>query len=135
MKIFIVASDYYPKITQNLIDGAHSILKKNNLKIYKVYKIKGTLEIPFVISKLIDKCDAVLALGCIIKGKTKHFDLISSSTTDALVNLSIKNKILIGNGILSCYNIKQAIKRSKLDKNNKGAEAALAVLSVLNVFK
>ena len=79
------------------------------------------------ISKNIKKYDGFLALGCVIKGQTPHFDFISQSSTDAIMRMSIENKKPIGNGIITCLNMKQALARKK-----KGREAAEAVISVLS---
>ena len=79
------------------------------------------------ISKNIKKYDAFLALGCVIKGKTPHFDFISQSSTQAIMDLAINNKKPIGNGIITCLNMSQAIARK-----TKGAEAAKAVISILS---
>ena len=82
------------------------------------------------ISKNIKKYDGFIALGCVIKGETPHFDFISKAATDAIMKLSIDNKKPIGNGIITCLNRDQAVVRSK----SKGQEAANAVLSVLKNF-
>ena len=84
-------------------------------------------EIPVTISKNIKKFDGFIALGCVIKGQTPHFDFISQASTDAIMKLSINSKKPIGNGIITCLNMNQAKARKK-----KGAEAANAVLSVLS---
>ena len=84
-------------------------------------------EIPVTISKNIKKFDGFIALGCVIKGQTPHFDFISQASTDAIMKLSINSKKPIGNGIITCFNMKQAKARKK-----KGAEAAKAVISVLS---
>ena len=84
-------------------------------------------EIPVTISKNIKKFDGFIALGCVIKGQTPHFDFISQASTDAIMKLSINSRKPIGNGIITCLNMKQAKARKK-----KGAEAANAVLSVLS---
>ena len=84
-------------------------------------------EIPVTISKNIKKFDGFIALGCVIKGQTPHFDFISQASTDAIMKMSINSKKPIGNGIITCLNMKQAKARKK-----KGAEAANAVLSVLS---
>ena len=91
-------------------------------------KVPGVFEIPVTISKNVKKYEAFIALGCVIKGETPHFDFISKSTTDALMKLSIENKKPIGNGIITCLNKSQAEVRS----NKKGIEAAKAVISVLS---
>ncbi len=123
-KILIVIADYYKDITPTLLSSAKTNLKNFSLKIIKV---PGVFEIPVTISKNIKKYDAFIALGCVIKGETPHFDFISSATTNSIMNLSVKNKKPIGNGIITCLNKKQARARK-----NKGKEAALAVVSILS---
>ena len=124
-KILIVAGDYYKDITKGLLNSALKKLPKN-FKV-KIIKVPGVFEIPVTISKNIKKFDACIALGCVIKGQTPHFDFISSATTNAIIEISIKYKKPVGNGIITCLNFKQAVKR-KL----KGKEAAEAVLSILS---
>ena len=124
-KILIVNANYYRDISKGLISSALKKISKNfNVKIVNV---PGVFEIPVTISKNIKKFDAFIALGCVIKGKTPHFDFISKASTDAIMNLSINTKKPIGNGILTCLNMKQAKARKK-----KGAEAANAIISVLS---
>ena len=125
-KFLIVASNYYGEITKNLING--SLKKFNKIKRdIKIIKVPGTFEIPVVISKNLKRFDGFIALGCVIKGKTPHFDFISQASTNAIMKLSIESKKPIGNGIITCLNMKQAISRKK-----KGAEATKAILSVLS---
>ena len=131
----IVYSDYYKDISKSLLKGSINILKKNNIK-YELHRIDGSFEIPQLINiKLKSKkyC-AALALGCIIKGQTPHFDFISSSISNSIMDLSIKYALPIANGVLNCLNKKQAKLRSS-SKRNKGAEAAKALLSVLKYLK
>ena len=135
MKICIVASNFYPKISKLLINGAVLKLKKKKISNFQIITVPGTFEIPVVISNLIDKYDAFVALGCVIKGQTPHFHYICSSVITALTNLSIKSKKPIGNGILTCNNKKQAIKRADPNKNDKGGDAADAIISVFNIIK
>ena len=125
-KILIVIADYYSGISNSLLDSA----KKTLIKPFKlrVITVPGVFEIPVIISKNIKKFDAFIALGCVIKGETPHFDFISKASIEAIMNLSVKNKKPIGNGIITCLNMKQAIAR----KNNKGKEAANAVNFLLN---
>ena len=134
MKICIVVANYYPEISKNLIIGASKILKKNGLKNYKKISVPGIFEIPTVIARNINNYDAFLALGCVIKGKTPHFNFISSAATNAIMHLSITYKKPIGNGIITCLNKKQAFNRSNPHKKNKGGEAAKAILSVLQIL-
>ena len=123
-KYLIVVADYYKDIAEGLIQSALKIIPKKN--IIKVIKVPGAFEIPVTISKNLKKFDAFIALGCVIKGQTPHFDFISQASTNAIMDLSIKSKKPIGNGIITCLNMKQAIVRKK-----KGAEAANAVISIL----
>ena len=135
MKVCIIVSNFYPNISKMLIDGAVSKLKKNKISNFQIITVPGSFEIPVVISNLIDKYDAFVALGCVIKGQTPHFHYICSSVITALTNLSIKSKKPIGNGILTCNNKKQAIKRADPNKNDKGGDAADAIISVFNIIK
>ena len=127
-KILIVLAKFYDDLSKNLILGAKKKLKgKANIKIIEV---SGSFEIPVVISKNIKKYDGFVALGSIIKGETPHFDFISQSSINAIMQLSINSKKPIGNGIITTLNKKQAKFRSL----TKGQEAADAVLSVLDNF-
>jgi len=123
-KYLIVVADYYEDIAKGLLDSALKLIPKTNL--IKTIKVPGVFEIPVTISKNIKKYDAFLALGCVVKGKTPHFDFISQAATNAIMDLSIINKKPIGNGIITCLNMTQANIRKK-----KGAEAAQAVMSIL----
>ena len=124
-KYLIVVADYYKDIAKGLLDSATKLIPKSN--IIKIVRVPGVFEIPVTISKNIKKYDAFLALGCVIKGQTPHFDFISQASTNAIMDLSILNKKPIGNGIITCLNMKQAKARKK-----KGTEAADAVNSVLS---
>ena len=124
-KILIVLADYYKEISIGLLNSAKKNLPKS--VDIKIIKVPGVFEIPVTISKYLKKFDAFIALGCVIKGKTPHFDFISQSSTNAIMDLAINSKKPIGNGILTCLNMKQAKARKK-----KGAEAAKAVVSVLS---
>tara|TARA_B100000902_G_scaffold79609_1_gene84292 strand:- start:147 stop:536 length:390 start_codon:yes stop_codon:yes gene_type:complete len=124
-KFLIVIANYYEDISKGLLDSSLKLIPKSN--IIKIIKVPGVFEIPITISKNIKKYDAFLALGCVIKGETPHFDFISQTSTNAIMDLSINNKKPIGNGIITCLNMLQAKARKK-----KGAEAALAVISILS---
>ena len=98
-----------------------------------ILDIPGAFEIPIAIRKNIKKFDGFIALGCVIKGQTPHFDLICSSLFNSILNLSIKYNKPIGNGVITALNLKQAKERSKKsnsNKPNKGSEAANAVISI-----
>ena len=124
-KILIINANYYKEISKGLLNSAlNQIPRENKIKIISV---PGIFEIPVTISKNLKKFDGFIVLGCVIKGKTPHFDFISSATTDAIMQLSVNSKKPVGNGVITCLNMKQAIIRKK-----KGSEAAQAVLSVLS---
>ena len=121
----IVNANYYEDISSGLLKNTLKFIPKN-CKI-RIINVPGVFEIPVTISKNLKKFDAFLALGCVIKGQTPHFDFISEASTDAIMKLSIESKKPIGNGIITCLNMKQAISRKK-----KGAEATNAILSVMS---
>jgi len=123
-KILIVVANYYKDISKGLLSSSKRLIPKSS-KV-KIIEVPGVFEIPITIAKNIKKYDAFIALGCIIKGQTPHFDFISQTSINAIMNLSVDNKKPIGNGIITCLNIKQAKVRKK-----KGVEATKAVLSVL----
>ena len=131
MKVCIVISNFYPNISKLLLAGAISKLAKYD---YKIVYVPGAFEIPVVISNLINKYDAFIALGCVIKGKTSHYHYLCSSVINALTDISVKSKKPIGNGILTCDNIKQALVRAHPNKKNKGGEATEAVISLYNII-
>ena len=124
-KYLIVIADYYEDIAKGLLESTLKLIPKSNS--IKIIRVPGVFEIPVTISKNIKKFDAFIALGCVIKGKTPHFDFISQASTNAIMHLSITHKKPIGNGIITCLNMAQAKIRKK-----KGAEAAKAVLSILS---
>ena len=133
-KILIVNANYYDKISKNLVSSSKKILTNNRMKV-NIFNVTGIFEIPVAIKRNIQKFDAFVALGCVIKGKTPHFDFICKSTFDTILNLSITYNKPIGNGIITAFNIKQAKERCGLvrsNKTNKGSEAARAVMSILN---
>ena len=137
-KVLLVCSPYYKKITDNLIKGASEILKSNSID-YEILYVPGALEIAPAIKLILDKSekksvfDGFVALGCIIKGETYHFEIVANESSRAITNLSVNNSIPIGNGILTVLNQDKAVKRSDPLKLNKGADAALACLSLIKI--
>ena len=122
-KVLIIQANYYKDISTALLKSAKNELK--NFAKINVISVPGVFEIPVVISKNLKKYDGFVALGCVIKGQTPHFDFISKSTTDAIMNISVESKKPVGNGIITCLNKNQAIARGK-----KGREAANAVKTI-----
>ena len=124
-KILIVLANYYKDISDSLLKSAlKNIPRSSHIKIIRV---PGVFEIPVTISKNLKKFDAFLALGCVIKGQTPHFDFISQASTNAIMDISVSQKKPVSNGIITCLNMKQAKARK-----NKGAEAANAAISILS---
>ena len=132
-KILIINANYYDNITKKLVSSAKNLIKKEKINL-SLINVPGVFEIPYVIKKNLKKFDAFVALGCVIKGETPHFEFICKSTFDAILNISIVYKKPVGNGIITALNLKQAKERCgliKKKKPNKGSEAAKAVLSIL----
>ena len=124
-KILIVLANYYKEISDGLLKNAMKSIPRSSQ--VKIIRVPGVFEIPVTISKNLKKYDAFLALGCVIKGQTPHFDFISQASTNAIMDISVNQKKPVGNGIITCLNMKQAKVRK-----NKGAEAASAVISILS---
>ena len=124
-KILIVLANYYTDISNGLLKSASKNIPKSSF--VKIIRVPGVFEIPVTISKNLKKFDAFLALGCVIKGQTPHFDFISQASTNAIMDISVSQKKPVSNGIITCLNMKQAKARK-----NKGAEAANAVISILS---
>ena len=137
-KVLLVCSPYYKGITRNLIKGASDLLESNSVD-YNILNVPGALEIAPAIKLVLDKSlknpvfDGFVALGCVIKGETYHFDIVANESSRALTDLSINYSTPIGNGILTVSDKNQAIKRSDPNQLNKGAGAALACLSLINI--
>ena len=130
LNFLIICADFYLDIADTMITNAKNYLDKKNFS-YEIKRVNGSFEVPILISMLEDetikKYNGIIALGCIIKGETKHFDFISSSIIDKILSLSINKKIPIGNGILTCENIDQVKSRHE----QKPIEAIEATISVL----
>ena len=124
-KILIVLANYYKEISDGLLKSAMKNIPRSSH--VKIIRVPGVFEIPVTISKNLKKFDAFLALGCVIKGQTPHFDFISQASTNAIMDISVSQKKPVGNGIITCLNMAQAKARK-----GKGAEAAKAVVSVLS---
>ena len=131
-KILIISSNYYSEISKDLVLNAKNRLRTHKFRL-SILEVPGIFEIPIAIRRNIKKYDGFVALGCVIKGQTPHFDLICTSTFNSIQNISVNFNKPIGNGIITALNINQAYQRSKKSniKKNKGSEAANAVISIL----
>ena len=137
-RVLLVCSPYYKDITSNLIKGASDLLESNSVD-YNILNVPGALEVAPAIKFILDKSlkkpifDGFVALGCVIKGETYHFEIVANESSRALTDLSVNYSTPIGNGILTVSDKDQAIKRSDPNQLNKGAGAALACLSLINI--
>ena len=128
MKICIIQSLTNKNITDKVALKAINYLKKNKAK-YEIFNVSGSYEIPVIISILQKKFDGFIAIGCILKGKTDNYDIISRSISISILNLSVKIKKPIGYAIITCSNIKQAYTRL-----NYGLKAAESVYKIIKYF-
>ena len=132
-KILILNSNYYKNISKNLVLNAKKKLIQNKFLVH-ILDVPGIYEIPVAIKKNIKKYDGFVALGCVIRGETPHFDFICSSVFNSILSISINYSKPIGNGIITALNSNQAKNRSATNnknKPNKGSEAANAVIMIL----
>ena len=133
LKVQIIVADYYKDITNSLTKSAMEVLKKNQID-FDIIFVPGVYEIPQMIKWNIkkNKVNLFIALGCVIKGQTYHFEVISDSVGTALLDLVNNNpNTLISNGIINAYKKKQALDRSKSNSKNKGQEAANAMIRMI----
>ena len=133
--ILIVESRYYEDVAEMLFDAACDQLKENNFN-YKSIEVLGALEIPILISKAIteDIYDGFIALGCVIKGETSHYDIVSFVSAHSLSKLAIRHAVPITNGILTVDNKDQALYRADKNKKNIGGHAAKACMNLIESF-
>ncbi len=134
-KILIVASPYYWEITEALVKDAKTELTKHGHQL-DVVDVPGALEIPQAIYHKRTHYDGFVALGCVIRGETSHYDVVCSAAMHGLMSLSMDHGIIIGNGLLTVENVAQAERRAGLGespKGNKGADAAHACMQLLAV--
>ena len=129
-KILIVSANYYKEISKDLELGATNTLKENHYE-YEIINAPGCFEIPYLIKKNINNFRGFISLGCIINGDTYHFKVIANETSRKIMDLSVEYNVPIGFGILTCYDLEQAIIRSDINQKNKGQEAALACIQLM----
>ena len=134
-KVLIIISKYYNDISENLLKSALTFLKDKSI-IFEIIEVPGALEIPQALNLQhnISKntgffYEGYVALGCVIKGETYHFEIVSNETNRGLMNVAIKYSFPLGNGVITAYNYEQALKRSF----DKGEEAALACYELMKI--
>jgi 6,7-dimethyl-8-ribityllumazine synthase len=129
--ICLVAATYYKDITQSLIRGCSEILEKLDMEI-NIVEVSGALEIPTAIKLLENKYDGFVAIGCVIRGETSHYEIVSEESARAISKLGLQ-RLCIGNCILTVENERQAQERADPLGQNKGGEATIAMLQLLKI--
>ena len=136
-KVLIIISKYYKDISENLLKSAVTFLEENSI-LFDVIEVPGALEIPQVLNFQVNNSnnlrfsyEGYIALGCVIKGETYHFEIVSNETNRGLMNIALKHSFPLGNGIITAYNYDQALKRS-FDKGREAASACYALMQIKN---
>lgn len=134
--IMIVQSPYYKDVSKHLLDGACVALDEGEAS-YEIFEVSGALEIPLAIKTGIDskKFDGYIALGCVIRGETSHYDIVCNESARGISELALAHNVPIGNAILTCDTLGQAIVRADPEQKNKGADAVKAVFCLLDIKK
>jgi 6,7-dimethyl-8-ribityllumazine synthase len=132
MRVLIVEARFYQHISDLLYDGAANVLDIAGAIIERV-EVPGALEIPAAIRLAADHYDGFVALGCVIRGETFHFDIVANESARGLTDLSVTHGLCIGNGILTVENEEQALHRARREELDKGGDAARACLALINL--
>ena len=135
LRFAAVASRFNDEIVSGLLDGALECLQRHGAEDVAVYRVPGAFEIPTLVAKLAGSCDAIIALGCLIRGDTPHFDFISAQVTNELSRISVETKTPVAFGVITCNTYEQAVERSSPGARNKGWEAALAAIEMANLWR
>ncbi len=139
-RILIIEAVFYPDIAEDLRAGAMSALEEADARVDRIW-VPGVLEIPAALSLAIDAgeryhpaaYDGYVLLGCVIRGETSHYDIVAGESARAVMDLSIKHHLALGNGILTVENTQQAHARASMDGRDKGGFAARAALAMIGV--
>jgi 6,7-dimethyl-8-ribityllumazine synthase len=138
-KVAIVVSRWNAFITDRLLEGAIDTLLRHGVADADmvIVKVPGTFEIPLLAQKLAGskRYDAVICLGCLIRGSTPHFDYIASECTKGIASAMLEHSVPVTFGILTTDSIEQAIERAGTKAGNKGAEAALAAIEMASLIQ
>jgi len=139
--LLIVEARFYDDLADALLNGATAALDEAGAT-YDVVTVPGALEVPAAISFALDAADedgteydGYVALGCVIRGETYHFDLVANESSRALMNLAVEEGLAIGNGILTVENEEQAWVRARREDKDKGGFAARAALTMIELRK
>jgi 6,7-dimethyl-8-ribityllumazine synthase len=130
MRVLIVEARFYPEISDALYDGAARTLEAAGVASERV-TVPGALEIPGAIKLAAAHYDGFIALGCVIRGETYHFEIVANESARGLMDLTIRDSLCIGNGILTVEDEEQAFVRAGPAEGDKGGDAARACLALM----
>ena len=137
-KFAVVASRFNEFITSKMIGGAEDMLKRHGVvdDDISVYWVPGAFEIPVVAKKIVErgKVDGVICLGCVIRGATPHFDYVSAEVSKGIASVGLQGSIPVIFGVLTTDSIEQAIERAGTKAGNKGADAAMSAIEMINLY-
>jgi 6,7-dimethyl-8-ribityllumazine synthase len=138
-KFGIILPRFNDFIGQKLLEGAVDGLVRNGVSDndISIFRVPGAFEIPFVANKLVhlDKFDAIICLGAVLRGATPHFEYISAEVTKGIAQVNMESKIPVIYGVLTCDTIEQAIERAGTKSGNKGYDAAISAIEMINLIK
>jgi len=138
-RVAIVVSRWNGQVTGNLENGAVAVLESKGISAdnISVYRVPGAFELPVAAQKIAStgKVDGIIALGCVIRGDTPHFDYVCAECTRGIGRVSLDSGVPVGFGLLTCDSLDQALARSGNDRENKGEEAALTVLEMISLLR
>ena len=139
LRFAVIASRFNDEIVDGLLRGALDCLSRHGAADddISIYRVPGAFEIPTLAAELIDveNFDAIIALGCLLRGDTPHFDFISAQVTNDLSRVAINAKLPVAFGVITCNTLEQAVERSSPGSGNKGWEAALAAIEMANLWR
>ena len=129
-RILVVESRYYPEIADALIAGAEREIERNGALCERIV-VPGAFEIPGAIALAAGRYDGFVALGCVIRGETSHYDYVCGESARALMDLAVRGKLAIGYGIVTVNTFEQAQARAFVDRGDKGGDSAHACLAMV----
>ncbi|MGZ5442111.1 MAG: 6,7-dimethyl-8-ribityllumazine synthase [Thermoanaerobaculia bacterium] len=137
LRFGVIASRFNDEIVSGLLEGALTCLQRHGASDddVAVYRVPGAFEIPTLAASLVGSHDALIALGCLLRGDTPHFEFISAQVTSDLSRVAVEARFPIAFGVITCNTLEQAVERSSPGTSNKGWEAALAAIEMANLWR
>ncbi len=139
LRVAIVASRFNDEIVDGLLSGAVTCLMRHGIAddALAIYRVPGAFEIPMLAQRLVSlgQYDAIVTLGCLLRGDTPHFEFISSQVTSELSRVATAAGIPVSFGVITCNTMEQAVQRSSPGAGNKGWEASLAAIEMANLYR